>query len=134
MPLPAAPAPGPGALRVAFDEDRLPDARHLATDHASGLGLTGEALENLALVTAELTTNSVLHGGGSGTLTVWAEDGRALCEVRDRGRLTDPPAGRRSVGRDRRGGRGLLLVNLVSDLVRVHTGPDGTTIRCHLGG
>lgn len=76
----------------------------------------------------------MLHGGGSGTLTVWAEDGRVLCEVRDRGRLTDPPAGRRPVGRDRRGGRGLLLVNLVSDLVRVHTGPDGTTIRCHLGG
>ncbi|WP_440557469.1 anti-sigma factor RsbA family regulatory protein [Streptomyces sp. SCPE 10] len=72
--------------------------------------------------------------GGSGTLTVWAEDGRVLCEVRDRGRLTDPLAGRRPVGRDRRGGRGLLLVNLVSDLVRVHTGPDGTTIRCHLGG
>ncbi|MYS32107.1 sensor histidine kinase, partial [Streptomyces sp. SID7804] len=30
----------------------------------------------------------------------------------------------------RRGGRGLLLVNLIADLVRVHTGDDGTTIRC----
>ncbi|QLJ00561.1 MEDS domain-containing protein [Streptomyces sp. NEAU-sy36] len=133
VPLPPAPPPGPGVLRVAFDEDRLGAARHLATGHGGGLGLTGEALENLALVTAELTTNSVLHGGGSGTLTVWAEDGRVLCEVRDRGRLTDPLAGRRPAGRDQRGGRGLLLVNLVSDLVRVHTGPDGTTIRCYLG-
>ncbi|MCZ9342699.1 ATP-binding protein, partial [Streptomyces sp. TRM76130] len=53
-----------------------------------------------------------------------------VCEVRDAGRLADPLAGRRPAARDQRGGRGLLLVNLVSDLVRVHTGPDGTTVRC----
>jgi anti-sigma regulatory factor (Ser/Thr protein kinase) len=63
---------------------------------------------------------------------VWAEDGHVVCEVHDAGRLTDPLAGRRPVPRDQRGGRGLLLVNLVSDLVRVHTGEDGTTIRAYL--
>ncbi|MEW2623561.1 sensor histidine kinase [Streptomyces sp. NPDC048106] len=132
-PLPPAPAAGPGVLRVAFDEDRLSAVRHLAADHGAGLGLTGEALENLTLITAELTTNSVVHGGGRGTLSVWAEGGQVLCEVRDGGRLTDPLAGRRPAVAGRRGGRGLLLVNLVADLVRTHTGPDGTTIRCHLG-
>ncbi|MGW0416474.1 sensor histidine kinase, partial [Streptomyces collinus] len=34
---------------------------------------------------------------------------------------------------DQRGGRGLLLVNLVADLVLTHTGADGTTIRAHVG-
>jgi anti-sigma regulatory factor (Ser/Thr protein kinase) len=131
-PLPPAPGNGPGVLAVAFDEESLSVVRHLAAEHAAGLGLAGMALENLALITAELTTNSVIHGGGTGTLTVWPEDGRVLCEVRDKGRLTDPLAGRRPASRDQRGGRGLLLVNLVADLVRTHTGPEGTTIRCHL--
>ncbi|MFH9662340.1 anti-sigma factor RsbA family regulatory protein [Streptomyces sp. NPDC017248] len=130
--LPSAPGPGPGVLAVAFDESSLSAVRHLATDHGAGLGLTGLGLENLALITAELTTNSVVHGGGTGTLTVWSEDGYVLCEVRDKGRLADPLAGRRPASRDQRGGRGLLLVNLVSDLVRVHAGVEGTTIRSYL--
>ncbi len=89
------------------------------------LGLSGLALENLALITAELTTNSVIHGGGTGVLTVWPEDGYVLCEVRDKGRLTDPLAGRRPASRDQRGGRGLLLVNLLADLVRTHSAAGG---------
>ncbi|MFG2357694.1 anti-sigma factor RsbA family regulatory protein [Streptomyces sp. NPDC048521] len=131
-PLPPAPDALVDVLSVTFDEDALSVVRHLATDHGARLGLAGLALENLALITAELTTNSVLHGGGTGALTVWPEDGHVLCEVRDKGRLIDPLAGRLPASRDQRGGRGLLLVNLLSDLVRTHTGPDGTTIRCYL--
>ncbi|GGZ73822.1 anti-sigma factor RsbA family regulatory protein [Streptomyces echinoruber] len=120
----------PHALTFPFDAALLSRARHVATGEGARLGLTGIRLEDLALVTAELTTNSVVHGGGSGVLRVWAEDGHVLCEVRDRGRITDPLAGRRPAPREQRGGRGLLLVNLVADLVRVHTGADGTTVRC----
>ncbi|GGT07410.1 anti-sigma factor RsbA family regulatory protein [Streptomyces chromofuscus] len=126
QPLPVVPE----ALSFAFTADTLPTARHTATREAAGFGLSGTRLEDLALVTAELTTNSVVHGGGSGVLRVWAQDGYVVCEVRDPGRLTDPLAGRRPAVRDQRGGRGLLLVNLIADLVRVHTGEDGTTVRC----
>ncbi|MBT3151263.1 MEDS domain-containing protein [Streptomyces sp. CHD11] len=122
------------AMTFPFTDDSLPAARYAATDEGRRLGLTGVALEDLALATAELTTNSVLHGGGSGVLRVWGEDGRVLCEVRDRGRFTDPLAGRRPASRDQRGGRGLLMVNLLADLVRVHTGDEGTTIRCWFSG
>ncbi|MET9368598.1 anti-sigma factor RsbA family regulatory protein [Streptomyces griseoflavus] len=125
-PLPLA----PDAMTFPFVADSLPEARHAATDEGRRLGLTGTILDDLALATAELTTNSVLHGGGSGVLRVWGEDGRVLCEVRDAGRFTDPLAGRRPASRDQRGGRGLLMVNLLADLVRVHTGDEGTTIRC----
>ncbi|MBB5123824.1 anti-sigma regulatory factor (Ser/Thr protein kinase) [Streptomyces albaduncus] len=118
------------AMTVPFAAESLPSARHAATEEGRRLGLTGITLEDLALATAELTTNSVLHGGGAGVLRIWAEGGHVLCEVRDGGRLTDPLAGRRPASRDQRGGRGLLLVNLIADLVRVHTGDEGTTIRC----
>ncbi|MEU5592559.1 anti-sigma factor RsbA family regulatory protein [Streptomyces sp. NPDC020298] len=127
-PLPNA----PDGLSFDFREETLSEARHTATAEGARLGLTGVRLEDLALITAELTTNSVVHGGGSGRLRVWAEDAYVVCEVRDKGRLTDPLAGRRPASRDQRGGRGLLLVNLVADLVRLHTGADGTTIRCYL--
>ena len=123
-------APAPDALCFAFTAQTLSRARHVATAEGARLGLVDTRLEDLALVTAELTTNSVVHGGGSGELRVWAENGEVLCEVRDRGRLADPLAGRRPAARDQRGGRGLLLVNLVADLVRVHTGEKGTTVRC----
>ncbi|AWT43085.1 MULTISPECIES: anti-sigma factor RsbA family regulatory protein [Streptomyces] len=129
VPLPAAPS---GVPPFAFTADALSPARHHAVTEGRRLGLTGVRLDDLALVAAELTTNSVVHGGGSGTLRVWAEGGYVVCEVRDAGRLTDPLAGRRPVPRDRRGGRGLLLVNLVSDLVRMHTGDEGTAVRAYL--
>ncbi|MFI1163218.1 anti-sigma factor RsbA family regulatory protein [Streptomyces sp. NPDC020801] len=122
--------PAPDALSFAFTAQTLSQARHVATAEGARLGLADIRLEDMALVAAELTTNSVVHGGGSGELRVWAEHGHVLCEVRDEGRLDDPLAGRRPAARDQRGGRGLLLVNLVADLVRAHTGQEGTTVRC----
>ncbi|KOG42807.1 sensor histidine kinase [Streptomyces resistomycificus] len=113
-----------------FDAESLSQTRHMATEVAARLGLEGVRLQDLALVTAELTTNSVVHGGGSGSLRIWADDTYVVCEVHDKGRLVDPLAGRRPAARDQRGGRGLLMVNLVADLVRVHTDEDGTTVRC----
>ena len=122
----------PGAARISFAAGELPKSRYFAVQEAERLGLAGVRLQDLTLAVAELTTNSVLHGGGSGTLRIWAEDERIVCEVHDHGRLTDPLAGRRPSSRDQPGGRGLLLVHYVADLVRVHTAEDGTTIRFYL--
>ncbi|MGK5532145.1 anti-sigma factor RsbA family regulatory protein [Streptomyces sp. URMC 129] len=122
------------AAVFSFDAEGLPDARHFATGLAAGHGLAGERLEDLALAVAELTTNSVVHGGGTGTLRIWAEGRQVVCEVSDRGEIKDPLAGRRPPAPEQIGGRGLLLVHCVADLTRVHTGPDGTTVRFYLGG
>ncbi|MFE4968623.1 ATP-binding protein [Streptomyces sp. NPDC056660] len=83
---------------------------------------------------AELTTNSVVHGAGSGALRIRAESDRIICEVHDGGQLNDPLAARRPPHLTQPDGRGLLLVHQRTDLVPVHTGPDGTTVRRYLPG
>ncbi|GHF59921.1 anti-sigma regulatory factor [Streptomyces mashuensis] len=130
--LPLADPPGPDPATFAFDGDLLPDARHFALERALALGLPAGRGDDLALAVAELTTNSVVHGGGSGTLRLWREDGHVVWEVRDRGHIGDPLAGRRPPPPDRPGGRGLLLVHCLSDLVRTHTRPGSTVTRCYL--
>ncbi|MFD8765030.1 ATP-binding protein [Streptomyces mirabilis] len=62
---------------------------------------------------------------------MWADNGQVVCEVRDHGHLNDPLTGRRPPARDQIGGRGLLLVHSLADLVRLHTSPDGTAVRCY---
>ncbi|CAL9668565.1 anti-sigma factor RsbA family regulatory protein [Streptomyces sp. enrichment culture] len=123
----------PGADVLAFGSAELPEARRFAVDRAAALGLTGRRLQDAELAVSELTTNSVVHGGGAGTVAVWAEAGQVVCEVRDAGRITDPLAGRRPPEHGQIGGRGLLLVHYVADLVRVHTTDEGTAVRFYLG-
>ncbi len=127
------PLPVPAdALRVPFDLDGLTRARHTATDFAADGGFTGERLQDVALVVGELCANSVQHGGGAGLLRVWRDGDDVVCQVSDRGRPTDRLAGRRPATPHQDGGRGLLLVNQVADLVRTHVGPEGTTVRVAL--
>lgn len=122
----------PGAASLSFEAESLPQARAFAVREAEQLGLAEERMQDLTLAVAELTTNSVVHGGGSGTLRIWAEGEQIVCEVHDRGRLTDPLAGRRPPARDQLGGRGLMLVHYIADLVRLYTAQDSTTIRFYL--
>jgi anti-sigma regulatory factor (Ser/Thr protein kinase) len=80
----------------------------------------------------EIATNAVIHGGGPGTLRVWSERGSVVCEVSDPGQLIDPLAGRIPPAPDSEHGRGLLMVNLLCDLVRMYTHDASTTIRLHM--
>ncbi|WP_153540598.1 sensor histidine kinase [Actinomadura macrotermitis] len=126
LPLPE-PA-GPAAL-MDFDRDALPELRAFACRHAAGLGLPPRRVGELELAVNELAANSVVHGGGTGRLRLWAENGQVVCEVADRGLIADPLAGRRPAAMSTNGGRGLLMVHHIADLVRMHTGPAGTVVR-----
>jgi anti-sigma regulatory factor (Ser/Thr protein kinase) len=127
------PVPPPGALTRRFDLDGLGAARRLVAGFAGDAGLSAEQVEDLVLAVNELTTNSVVHGGGSGTLLLWREGAVVVCEVRDAGRIANPMVGRRNPGANGRGGYGVMLVNLLCDLVRVHSHEAGTTIRVYVG-
>ncbi|MEV4288521.1 anti-sigma factor RsbA family regulatory protein [Nonomuraea bangladeshensis] len=126
------PLEDPGeCVSLRFDGDNLSAARRLATGQAALLGFAGDRLDDIQLVVAELGANSLDHGGGSGTIRVWATDDRLVCEVSDRGHIRDPLAGRIPVDPRVPGSRGLLIVNLLADLVRVHTRPGGTVVRAY---
>jgi anti-sigma regulatory factor (Ser/Thr protein kinase) len=122
----------PDAVNVEFDRATFTEARRFAAAGARRAGLAETRADDLELAVGELLSNSVLHGGGSGTLGMWTQDGHLVCEVTDRGRLTDPLAGRRPVRPEGERGRGLLLVNLLCDLVRIHTADTTTTIRAYV--
>ncbi|QKG18522.1 sensor histidine kinase [Actinomadura verrucosospora] len=124
------PLPEPSAAaRMSFDLDTLPSVREFTCHWARHLGLGEERAGDLEVAVHELAANSCLHGGGKGTARIWSEDGRVVCEVSDSGTITDPLVGRRPAAMSPFGGRGVLLVNHLADLVRTHTGPDGTAIR-----
>ncbi|UBU11665.1 sensor histidine kinase [Nonomuraea gerenzanensis] len=116
---------------LRFDHTNLSAVRVLAAREAAALGFHGDRLDDIRLAVAELGANSLDHGGGSGVLRVWAADDALVCEVSDTGHITDPLVGRRPVDPRDAGSRGLLIVNLLSDLVRVHTRPGATVIRAY---
>jgi anti-sigma regulatory factor (Ser/Thr protein kinase) len=119
------------AAELTVDATNLAQARFLARTHARQADLTDDRTADVELVVTELVTNSIDHGGGSGRLRIWTADGHLVFEVHDQGTLTDPLAGRHPAAPGQHRQRGLLLVNHMSDLVRLHAGTRSTTFRVH---
>lgn len=126
LPVPAA------AATLHFTDANLCDVRTFTVGHAEHAALAADRTGELEIAVHELAANTIVHGGGTGTVRLWSADGHLICEVADRGRITDPLAGRRPVPPEVEGGRGILLANRFADLVRVSTGPDGTRIRLYI--
>ena len=125
------PEPDAAPEELPFGSAGLADVRPVVLEAAAAAGVGAERGAELALAVGEAAANSVRHGGGSGVLRVWEQDGALVCEVRDAGRLDDPMAGRRAPSPDGEGGRGLWLAHQLSDLVQVRSGEHGTAVRVH---
>jgi anti-sigma regulatory factor (Ser/Thr protein kinase) len=125
------PAPPRTAVERRVDCNSVDNARWFTTSYGRNAGLSASRLVDLEIAVTELVTNSIRYGGGTGILRIWTDEDHLVCEVADAGRIIDPLVGRRPVDEFSQGG-GLLLVNHVVDLLRTHTGPDGTTMRIHL--
>jgi hypothetical protein len=114
-----------------FDATRAALAGQFACDHATRLGLSSDHAE-LKLIIGELVARSLVHGGGSGSLRIWAEGGYLVCDVRHAGVVSDLLTDRPLADPRRPDGRGLLMIHHLSDLVQQHSCPQGTTTRVYL--
>ena len=123
-PLPASPAE---AARLRFARGELGRLRAFVAAQAREAGLAERSATALVAAINEIATNSLQHGGGHGELRVWAESDALLCDVSDQGHLTEPLAGRLPPAADQ--GAGLWLANQLTDLVQIHSGPEGTVVR-----
>jgi anti-sigma regulatory factor (Ser/Thr protein kinase) len=130
----AVPLPEPANQPTELDFDglaSLPRVRGFVADLATTAGF--DTVPTLELVAAvhEVAANSVRHGGGRGLLRAWQESGTLLCEVRDRGCLDRPLAGRERPTTEGNYGRGLWLANQFCDLMQIRSSEQGTIIRLH---
>jgi anti-sigma regulatory factor (Ser/Thr protein kinase) len=124
--------PATGAVSAfMFTTQNQSQARAYTLARALRLGLPRSRADDVQLAVAELTKNSVRHGGGRGILEIWAANGDLICQVRDAGTITDSLVGRRPVAPGTSSGRGLLLVHRLADLVRTHTASGRTTTRLY---
>jgi len=122
-------APPETATRLAFDAGRLVELRAAVLTGAVRADLDTVAAGEFVVAVNEIATNSVRHGGGRGTAWIWPADDGVVAQIADSGHVRLPLAGRLPPPDATAGGLGLLLVNQLCDLVRVHTGPEGTTVR-----
>lgn len=125
-PLSAVPAE---AVALSFCADDLRQVRQVVRGYVDNCGLRPDQADDVVLSVTEAVTNSVRHGGGSGSLALWHDDDALVCEVQDAGYVTDPLAGRRRPSLRADAGRGLWVINQLCDLVQLRSSPDGTTLR-----
>jgi anti-sigma regulatory factor (Ser/Thr protein kinase) len=126
-------APPRAAVEVlAYDRASIPDVRAVVGSRAAAVGLDGPRADDLVLAANEAATNSIRHGGGNGVLRLWQEGGTLVCELSDRGRISDPLVGRRRPAVDQPGGWGLYIVHQLCDLVQLRSDKRGTVVRLHM--
>ena len=127
-PLPPPPA---SAHLLVFDSNSARTVRAKLTHYALDAGFTEDRVADIVLAVNELVANSIEHGAGSGSFSMWRDDRALICNVYDAGRLHDPLAGRRRPDPHEIGGRGLWLANQLSDLTQLRCSPAGTCVRLH---
>jgi anti-sigma regulatory factor (Ser/Thr protein kinase) len=110
--------------------DDLTTVRRFVRSLALALGLSASRTDLLVLAVSELATNTLQHTTGGGLVRVWADAGQLICDVVDGGQAW--AFGRGMPPADSVGGRGLAIVELVSDDVVATAGPEGTMIRIRL--
>lgn len=129
LPLPDPPVE---TLELAFGGANLGGSRQFVSRHGVEAGLSPARACDLVLAVNEVLTNSIRYGGGGGTLRIWQEDDRLVCEIEDRGRLSDPLADRRRPDPQQPNGRGLWMANQLCDLVQLRSPAHGTIVRLHM--
>lgn len=128
----ALPPPRSRPEVLAFGLTDLGEVRRRVALAAERSGLDPGGIADLVTAVSELAANSVMHGGGRGTLRLWNEDDELLAEVEDEGRIEEPLVGRLRPVISQESGRGLWLANQLCELVQIRSGWGGTRVRLHV--
>jgi anti-sigma regulatory factor (Ser/Thr protein kinase) len=121
--------PGPDARRAELVLDPEASSVREARSFVRGAlgGVAEEDMETAVLLASELVTNAILHTGSAVQLAVVVDDGRLLVCVGDHAEDGDVVVSHgHSV--DRPGGRGLALVEGLSDRWGTEAHDDGKTV------
>jgi anti-sigma regulatory factor (Ser/Thr protein kinase) len=124
-------APPPARAEALGYRDDLGSVRSFVDSRAQQAGLAPSRIIDLVLAVGELAANTVRYAGSNGTVQIWRTGQDLVCQVTDRGQITDPLARHRPRS-EALGGKGLWLVNQLCDLVQARTGQAGTVTRLHM--
>ena len=120
-------------LHLPAELSQLATARTFARRAAAAYGFDGDGCYEFAYAVNEAVTNAIRHGlpdeRGFIHVTISAEADRLTCAVRDWGTFNAPAEGS-AAGSDAAAehGRGLALMRILMDEVRVHTSSGGTIV------
>jgi anti-sigma regulatory factor (Ser/Thr protein kinase) len=117
-------------LHSDFTRGDLVALRHEVERFAAGHGLADLALYRFVVAVNELTTNAVLHGGGSGRLELRRTGNVLRCRVTDQGPGMAGGGRRGNAGPAPRAvsGRGLWLARQIAVSLDIDSNPLGTSV------
>jgi anti-sigma regulatory factor (Ser/Thr protein kinase) len=125
------PVPTSDVMPHTYRSD-LAQVRALVLEEARQAGLAEDRASDLVLAVSEVAANTLRHTRSSGTLAIWHDADELVCEIHDKGAITDPLAGQRKPPANASGGHGLWIVHQVCDLVELTSGATGTMVRMHM--
>ncbi|MFI6919698.1 anti-sigma factor RsbA family regulatory protein [Nonomuraea spiralis] len=127
------PEPGPGAHTVRFTARELKRLRQTVGDYARTAGMDRNLISSLVLGVSEVAANSIEHGAGFGTITMWVEGRELVCEIADPGgALDDPLPGYIPPEPESPRGYGLWISRQLCDRVRLRHEGGVSRVRLHL--
>ena len=122
--------PPPDAVALQLNRlDELRAGRQVLRGQAVAAGLTDDCVDRFVLAGHEAVANALQHGGGRAEVQIWREGRELVCQVHSPAGFGDLMAGRRRPPETAVGGRGLVMVNEICDLVQVAATPHGATIQ-----
>jgi anti-sigma regulatory factor (Ser/Thr protein kinase) len=127
------PKPGDDAETIRFTARELKRLRQSVGDYARAAGMDRNLITSLVLSVSEIAANSVEHGAGYGTITMWVSDGELVCEIADPGgALDDPLPGYIPPEPESPRGYGLWISRQLCDLVELRAEGGVLRVRLHL--
>jgi anti-sigma regulatory factor (Ser/Thr protein kinase) len=124
--------PGQTVRELVFGVETLLNLRGEVSRFALVNDVTAHRAALFVTAINEIATNTILHGGGAGTVRMWRQGDKVVAEIRDAGRFDRPLADRNVPGPQTVDPRGLWLANQLCDLVQIRRVQDGTAFRLHM--